>query len=1047
MNSFINTDATRVVYLVLLNNKTYVIYNLNMTKFKNTNETTTQNITEIPVYTHFLYSRYPIDLTNKLLMNTTEFKKWADQVENTNKSTSNNIIANIKTLTNKLFKSGNDFILDNKSNIIISFQYNDPSKIISNNIPDQYFINSINNQEQYTKYQTLRKELQELSTKLEDIPNYTSSYMDEIIKSAYPKKNELLYISNELNFKEALTSDLTKDLTTICKFGDLSDNIASTTDTDSIDSLYIRNKYYYTYKETAKTLLKIWELYKNNKKNPDKNSITSLIHSVFSDTSSNKQSMAENNIQDEITKLSQSNDTHYKIIILYYLLDYILILKLLESYISKNGFISITLSDILTPNSINVNDKMFTKLRNLYINSRDSSNINIPTILQNEDIINTISYTSDPPERLPVFEFPEIEKEIVTEHILKVPINNTNLFEKLYLLDIIYIRINSLPDTTPVGFSNIISNIISWIVQHYNAITTNMANKITKDNFKSKFDKITIDKEISNITDVKTIRKRINYIISLSKYIHYFQTNLGNVIKYNSTIYNKTLSVNENTTVTEYNKILKDISKSLKQIKSMRININLNIDKLYDASLDTTLESSLDQLIQYYKQPEPKTDMESTKDEILPSDTLELKCTSNNISDISPMSNNIYVIKSYLNRLSSSRSYESYSLNMIYLIWQFNKLSGSPPPSSTKTSELSNCTLSNLLMKDSTDNKLIMYSPIPNVETPTDDTHYIHISNTLVTERSKPDTEFYKINTVININKDTRNFNLYVTDGYVNYMYDIKNLTDPINTALIQDNAILSKYDLLSNIFGTKYNSKNNEPIYVRLLLKTKVDCVAAKQKLDNEIKDQIQKNPILYGVHEAYHKIKENMNNNNNSTITKSNTSQPIISQPTPPQQTSTSVVKPTQVGGGNNNNNNKTHKNKKNSLKIFIERNLSIINAFVLYITNYVRNEISDNGITYKLCNISLNIFIQFQHLLNNINNHKYNNPDKYIKFIEFYKNNILNPINIIKYIYDICNLLITDISFIDKLYNKMIQISKTSIFKELKTMNNNKYTLKYK
>ena len=44
-------------------------------------------------------------------------------------------------------------------------------------------------------------------------------------------------------------------------------------------------------------------------------------------------------------------------------------------------------------------------------------------------------------------------------------------------------------------------------------------------------------------------------------------------------------------------------------------------------------------------------------------------------------------------------------------------------------------------------------------------------------------------------------------------------------------------------------------------------------------------------------------------------------------------------------------------------------------------------------------------------------------------------------------ICNLLITDISFIDKLYNKMIQISKTSIFKELKTMNNNKYTLKYK
>jgi hypothetical protein len=147
------------------------------------------------------------------------------------------------------------------------------------------------------------------------------------------------------------------------------------------------------------------------------------------------------------------------------------------------------------------------------------------------------------------------------------------------------------------------------------------------------------------------------------------------------------------------------------------------------------------------------------------------------------------------------------------------------------------------------------------------------------------------------------------------------------------------------------------------------------------------------------------------------------------------------TQSGGDNT----KTQKNKSNKIRMFIDNNLPKITKFILYINKYLHNINTDNTSLYNLANIASKIFIPFQKLMNKINQNIYESS-KYTRFMDFYNNQILHPCNIMNQIYDVCKLMITDVYFIDKLYNKLSHINNSDLFKEIKNMTIGSYTQKY-
>ena len=613
------------------------IYNSSMSQLPN-NEKITTNVTKIPVYTHFKYVDYLTELNMSLMLNPTELTKWSIQKNTSNANRDNNIKENIKTLTTIIFKKGNILNINNQANTILSYKFYDSDKIISNNIPVQYFLNSINKLDQYNKYETLNKEIQELNIKLNDHSLDKSSVMEDTIKLC-EKKAEVLSVITELNFKDKLNGN--SDINALSQFGDLPEPKDIRTD-GSIQNIYMLNTYYYTYYSYAKIFRNIWESYKKHNLSPDKRLLTNLIRSLFNNRYNNisTTTFAETMINDAINKLQSSKTESYKINLIYYLLDYIVILKIITQYLDNDTKLpNIEMANLLTDNDINFTDKsyIFNNLIKLCNPSQHvekyQQTVNIPMIFDTYLLKNTSdfsNYISDRERnRLPAEiarlqaaiarlapaqaaerarlqdELARIQDVLARIHagpvhgplrnyfVMNKPLDNiqphtysdkfestiklynklmpsivnsvenmiSNLYEKIYKLDIIYIHLlstldqiltntpdiredpHNLINTSMNRIELILSDAAMWLICIYNEqikAQPNIGTVIDNPTQLTKlFKSVSIDGNIQSIVNINDIQNRIHYVISLSKYIHYFETNIDQLIETNKDIYKK----------------------------------------------------------------------------------------------------------------------------------------------------------------------------------------------------------------------------------------------------------------------------------------------------------------------------------------------------------------------------------------------------------------------------------------------------------------------------------------------------------------------------
>lgn len=993
MNNYdIHKPYPIVLLLTLVTNakETYIIYNVNMTQLPE-NKKINQNTTNIEIYKHFKYSNYK-SINIDLALNPKELETWVD-ANISNMNSQDYSTDNIKWITSILFQKNNELTISNLTYVIDSYSL---LKTV-NNIPYLYFIKSINLSKQYKLLNTILTEITQLETKIFDINSENKESINEEKLKLYKQQSYYLYILSEIKLKIQLDSDPT-DL------GVLESDITNKLITDLIlphsqvpisrDSILTKTYYtYYTYSTLFINSCKIYTNNKNKKMSTAKQVIKNILHTLFYSNRDrdryNHVDTIPTHVVDNINLLYDNTQKHYMVIMLYYLLDYILILKLIDKLIDTDmtftritdntlsDIVNTELPDIVTANTI-------TNLIKLGKNSDPT----IPLILKVMTQVLT-----NPKEEVPN----EKDNTIINEIINKwLPTNNNfTIYETIYICDILYIYIKTTHKT--ISNQYIILQLRSKIRHLQNINEANLP--ILKEWFEKNNTKYaTFNFNFNNISN------KINYALSASMYIKYFETNILNILKNTESIYISAI----NDTYTESN----IIHNTLKSIWGMYINESLSIDKIILKNLDNANNLSStdvpDELLNNIL-------CTNTKIDVLDSSILIKKLQDIIKLNTSDSSTRIqFRVTSQL----SDRSIESRS-TLIYIIWYFYSKLNQPALYPTRVIG-DPCILPHLLF-DKRSTLIPKYIQSAPSMAPS-----MMLTNTLQVNSFNTSEVYYKITQLHKLESDTPVylFKLYVNDGDIWYTYDIPNhIYKTIDFKKFTLNAIISKNDIVDVFTPTKIKSINKSTQYLQLKVKghltkesQKIQCTVNYNKIINNI--NVLGNDLIKDVSTKY--------NNLIKFPSTKNAKIPLVLGGIP------------TVGGGP-----KTQKNTDDRMHIFVNNNLSKIQKFILYINQYLDNINNKDAINiYKLINMSLKIFIPFQKIMNKM---KHNINSQYIDFVDFYNNNILHPYNIINNIYDVCKLIITDINFIDKLYYKLLNISKSEFFKKV-TKNMGSYTLKY-
>ena len=996
------------------------------------NKKITNDITDIPIYRQFKYSNYS-SLNIDLLLNPKELSEWISKnnINNYIDSNNNYLNDNIKWVISLLFKKNNELTISNLSYIIDSYSFKDPN-IVSPNISDIYFINTINITKQYTLADTVIKEINQIRNKINDIqPINTDELLDERVK-LYTQRSDNLQILAQIYFKNILESSTNLDTLVIPKIGSLPTSLDVS---NAFSSMYIVNKYYNTYKAYSKIFSNTCSIYKKNKnkKFPQISTFTNLINQISINNSNNNTNNSYINIYtDTINELYSNTTKHPIIVLLYYLLDYILILKLVNDIVNENNvhLTNTALPDLLNSTILKFEDEII--LNNLIQLANNKS-----LLLNNQKQVirltqspawNQKMYNNEVLTFIPDTSYPRDITSKATA-IIEPYINNIKLdrketfYDHVYKFDMIYITYKKNNksaefDTEVVLYLKYrILNEIKEDNKKPDETEEDILNKLN--DVMDKYYESKMYPEIKSLTNnASYIYNKINYAISLSMYIDYYQQNINNVFTKDSSIYSTSMENFDNQTISVFDTVIPNINKSLKIVKSLNITENLDIDTLYQDAITNNFLRIYD------------------KDPILSNQIVNiLKCKPNKIN-VSDASTNINILKNVLKKQSPT----SIS-NIIYLLWFFydkcNPIDNTPAPvepsSSRGECKIPNLLIPSKLISSSSSMTKLTFGPLPpqqqqpSPHSPQQQQPIIELNNTLVVEQTDPTNVFYTITPPGPFDEHLL-YTLKVTDGNVQYTYtDIK--FDKHFKIDPSPNNILSKDDILKSLII------NNNPVqinqhktdnkkYVNLIVKghltkesEKIVCVSKGETIKNSL------SVITNNIFDYISSFRSKKNGNH-----------------------------PHSGGGGSG----RTQKNISEKVKIFINTNLSKITKFILYINTLLENRKpphnTNNSPVYKLSIITSKIFIPFYKLMNRMKRDSYSQQHQheplYTKFIDFYNNQILHPCNIINNIYDVCKHIITDIHFIDKLYNKLSHIYKSDFFKEIKriTIHSTHYTKKY-
>ena len=972
-----------VVYLLTIINKSqisYVIYNVDMTQLQN-NKKITQNTTDIEMYKHFNYSNYE-SLNVDIALNPTEFETWIDTNNINSINTNNNYFTdNIKWLTSILFKKDNELTISNLTYVIDSYSFVNP-QIISTYISDIYFIKSINVSNQYKLANTIITEIKQIKNKIDELKSGNSdALLDEKLK-LFKQQTYHLSILSEILLKNNLDLSTNKDIDilTSIKPGDI--NIPNTVNNKLLLS-YQLNKYYYTYYSYSTRFMNSCKIYTNNKNKifPKAQKITDMLTTIYKNTSTN--TSIPSNIDGIIQYLYLTPGYHYVVVIIYYLLDYILILELMNKYI-KNGQIDVDkigLSNILG-HIFSMKDILST-LPDIIKLSKHQEPLKIQLLLPDENV-NIIFNNSSP-----VSDFTIDGIEDTTFKTMYDNVQNTKYKwnDLIYMCDIIYIYSKKKHSDKIDQISQRLLSILARSINNHNNIAGN--SKITKDNIDEFITDLHMNYPLT-FNSSSTLSDKINYALSLSNYIYYFENRIQDIQKTHKSVYETSMDIFDEETIESdiQANIITQLTRSFNNIYALYITEGLNIDKIYTKTINSN----------FHKDP---------KIELI--NQLECKKTSIDVIDAYK---NIQLLKSISdgNKRRKPNDYVNADIkysNLIYIIWYFYNLLNLETTNEEPTDKI-RCDLSNLLVpQKEMIKKDITYDVYndSNFKEP-----YVYLKNNLIIERVNPNELYYTVDKMNGLSETLNDkCNVYVEDGNIRYVYtDI--LLNPTN--IFQLHTILSNDDILKS-FGIENKSSENKN-YIQL-------------KIDSHLTDTSKK----IQCETNYNKIKNQANiltNNLRNDVTG------LINK-----YSNKSTQK--SSGGGENA---KTQKNKSEKIKVFLDTNLPKITKFILYINKFSQNIKPDNRNLYNLTNQALHIFIPFQKLMNKMKHNIY--ELKHIRFIDFYNTNILHPSNIMNHIYDVCKMIITDIYFIDKLYNKLSQIHKSDMFKEIKNMTSGSYTKKY-
>jgi len=976
------------------------------TDIKTTNKKLTNDTSDIQIYKQFKYSNYS-SLNIDLLLNPKEMNEWISKNNINNYIDINNnfVNDNIKFLTSLLFKKNNILTILNRDYVIDSYSF-ESSNIISNTISDLYFINNINISNQYTLSNNLITEINQTKNKINEISSIkTDELLDERVK-LYTQHSENLYILSQIYFKNILDNNSKLNTIDIPKIGSLPNVLFPN---DTFKSMYVINKYYNTYKSYSKLFANNCNIYKKNKnkKFPQINTFTNVINQL-SDKSNTSSFI--NPYTDTINELYSNTTKNYVIVLIYYLLDYILILNLVNNFVDKGG---IELKKIELEKLM---DHGLMRFENMTINNNIINLENNRTEIEIQFIKSTYwDYNIFQEDPIDQTETNTKILEQIRPYLDKLSINTPDsLYNRVYKYDILYINcINNsiLNEELLVAFikRRIDDTLNGMITTH--EINQSKKDEILQDlNTHMKSKNKDLYSDIKSFADSNYISTKINYAISLSKYINYFEQNINTIIENdNKYIYSTSMENFDNTDIYNFSSVITKIKESLEIMKSIDITDNLDIDLLYQENI-TGIDINV-------------------KNQILNI----LKCKINRIQ-VSDSLTNVSNIKRVIDRQSTT----SIS-NLMYLIWFFYNKSNpiikdnNTPPETTQTPVLK-CKIPNLFIPSNLINNNTNNNTNTNTNTTlsfdemsADDTqkpNIINLVNTLVIEQSTPADVFYEVKTNSPLNNDST-YTLHVTDGNIKYSYNNIKIDNHLKIDPLDNNNILSKYTILNSLMinGSSVpisKSKPENKKYVNLIIKGNLTKEGKKKECDNN-----------------YIKIKDGVNNVTNNTFT---TIMNYISSFRSKKNNNPGQA-PAQIGGGHM----KTQKNNSEKIRMFVNANLSKISKFNLYINKYSSENSRNDSKLYKLSSITSKIFIPFQVFINKMKRDSYYPQSIYIKFIDFYNNHILHPCNIINNIYDVCKMIITDIHFIDKLCNKLHHIYKSDFFNELKKVTRSFYTKK--
>jgi len=358
------------------------------------------------MYKHFKYSNYN-SINIDLALNPKEIENWVDtNIHNINQH--DYLKDNIKWVTSILFKKDNELIVSNLTYVIDSYSFINKDNIIVNNIPYLYFIKSINILKQSKLSTTVLTEINELETKIDEMTSGNKEAMQEEKLKLFKQQSYYLSILSEIQLKTQLeleTTDLSS-LETLIKQSTINrfNNNTTNPNSNSVVNRAILTKDYYTYYSYSTIFINTCKIYTNNKNKKMsliKPVINNMLNTIYYEQTRyqfNTNTQIPSIISDNINLLYSKNSNHYLLVLIYYLLDYLLILKLTEKFtqtqLSINDIYINTIRDILNSELVDMitTNKMYTETIPKLLKLCNNTQIIIPTLFEENVYIDDNRY-------------------------------------------------------------------------------------------------------------------------------------------------------------------------------------------------------------------------------------------------------------------------------------------------------------------------------------------------------------------------------------------------------------------------------------------------------------------------------------------------------------------------------------------------------------------------------------------------------------------------------------------------------------------------------